>query len=100
MSFRISLRSALRTVRYRSPFSPKGPRQLTLRFGKRDNPMAVGIGQKRSLAEFQSVIADCVKLERVQYTIVDDAVDDGIPTVDSLYVGLFSNCVERSGSDK
>ena len=77
MSFRISLRSAVRTLRYRSPFTSKGPRQLTLRFGKRDNPTALGIGKKRSLAEFQSLIADCVQAgTRTVHFIVDDEVED------------------------
>ena len=77
MSFRISLRSALRTLRSRSPFMSTAPRQLTLRFGKRDNPLAVGIGKKKSLAEFQSLIADCVQAgTRSVHFIVDDEVQD------------------------
>lgn len=77
MSFRISLRSALRTLRYRLPLTPKGPHQLTLRFGKRDNPMALGIGKKRGLKEFQSLIADCVQVgTRSIHFIVDDEVED------------------------
>ena len=49
--------------------------RLTLRFGKRDNPSALGIGKKRSLAEFQSLIADCVQAgTRSIHFIVDDEV--------------------------
>ena len=56
---------------------PQAPRQLTLRFGKRDNPSALGIGKKRSLAEFQSLIADCVQAgTRSIHFIVDDEVQD------------------------
>ena len=72
-----SLYSALRTLRTRSPFMSRAPRQLTLRFGKRDNPSALGIGKKRSLAEFQSLIADCVQAgTRSVHFIVDDEVQD------------------------
>lgn len=55
-----------------------GPTRLTLRFGKRDLSSAIGIGKKRSTAEFQGLIADCVQQMGALpvHFIVDDAVDD------------------------
>ena len=81
MSFRISLRSTLRTIRARTPFKSKGPRQLTLRFGKRDHSIALGIGKKRSLAHFQSLIADCVQhgTGSVHFIVDDEVLDSDIP---------------------
>ena len=50
---------------------------MTLRFGKRDNPSALGHWKKEVLAEFQSLIADCVQAgTRSVHFIVDDEVDD------------------------
>ena len=77
MPLRISIRSTLRKLRSHTPFSSKGPRQLTLRFGKRDSAMALGIGKKRSLAEFQGLIADCVQAgTKSVHFIVDDEIED------------------------
>jgi len=58
--------------------SRQGISRLTLRFGKRDLPSALGIGKKRSLATFQGLIADCVQAHGAidVHFIVDDAVDD------------------------
>lgn len=77
-----NIRMGIREMLVRFPINVTKPTMLTLRWGESDLPNSVGLGAKKSLAEFQQLIAEFVQHSgpfSVRILAMENANDPDIP---------------------